>query len=251
MLYKLQMDFMKGIYNREDAAKACSLIQQKKELSAEQIFSIYRGSIYAGLKKALAETYPVTNDLVGEDFFNAMLGQYITEYPCRVQDLNDYGEELAGFVQGLPQARSVPYLADLARLEWFYNIATNVAIQQNNLSELSLLTEEQYSQIKLALPNGSCLLSSCYPVDDIWNLQQDDNEIHIKEENVFLLIWKNDFLVRVERLTEENFYFLKCISEKMIFSDVCTAVLENNANANISSLLSEAVKKGWLQSYTL
>lgn len=251
MLHDLQTSFMKGIYNKRYTDSACSFIKKTNNQTPQQIFSIYRDSIYGGLKKALAETYPVTKDLVGEDFFNVMLNQYITEHPCQVQDLNGYGEELADFIAGLKQARTVPYLADIARLEWFYNIALNSAVQENNLADLNRLSTEQQVQINLQLANGMALIESFYPIDEIWNMQQDntDSELNINKNRIFLIIWKNNIDVEINRLEEEQFYFLELINNGLSFSDVCSVVSERYPNTDVSIFLSESIKKGWVRSY--
>lgn len=253
MLHELQTRFLKGIYDASVENDAYPYLQETRERTAEQQLSIYRGSIFGGLKKALAETYPVIKDLVGEDFFNAMLGQYIKTYPCSVQDLNYYGEELPDFIRELKQARSIPYLADVAKLEWFCNIALNTKIQKNNLVDLGFLNAKQKTQIRLNLPNGSALLQSNYPVDEIWKIHQDDSnvELELKEELVNLLVWKNERRLMIDKLSLEQFYFLEQIDSGLTFIDVCDDVINTHPHADINFLFSNAVQHGWLQSYSI
>ncbi len=251
MLRNLQTSFMKGVYNKSYTDNACAFIKETNNQTPEQILSIYRGSIYGGLKKALAETYSVTKNLVGSDFFNEMIGQYITQYPCQVQDLNDYGEALADFIADLKQARSVPYLADIARLEWFYNIALNSAVQKNNLIELKNLTVEQQVQINFQLVNAATLMSSVYPIDVIWGMQQDNtgSELNIDENKAFIILWKNKGDVEINRLTEEQFYFLELINKGLSFIDICTEVSECYPDTDVNILLCESIEKGWVRSF--
>ncbi|MBN4080174.1 putative DNA-binding domain-containing protein [Beggiatoa alba] len=253
MLHKLQTCFLKGIYDKNAAEDVYFFIQETADRTAAQQLNIYRGSIYGGLKKALAETYPVTKSLVGEAFFNAMLSQYITEYPCRVQDLNDYGETLAKFIQALKQACSLPYLSDMAGFEWFYNIALNAKVQENNLAEIGHLSSEQQVQMKLSLPKGSALLQSKYRLDEIWRMHQNNrfDTIELLEQDVFLIIWKNQLEVEIDRLSREQFYFLEKINSGLTFIDVCDAFSKAYPEADIESQLAEAFKNSWIQSYTV
>ena len=257
MLHKLQSSFLKGIYDASAESDTLPFIQETVDKTAAEQFSIYRGSIFGGLKKALAETYPVTKDLVGEDFFNMMLGQYIKQYPCKVQDLNDYGEQLSAFIQNLKQARSGPYLADMARLEWLYNIALNSKPQKNNLDEVSQLTPEQQCQLTLLLPTGSAIMQSDYPLDKIWAMNWEDNncdkenEIECKDEEVFLIIWKNVSKVYIDILSEQQFYFLDGINNQASFVTVCDSTIKTYPGIDINTLFTEAIKKGWIQSYTI
>ncbi len=253
MLHKLQTSFLQGIYDAGTENNAYPFIQETADKTAAQQLSIYRQSIFGGLKKALAETYPVTKELVGEEFFNMMLGQYIKTYPCKVQDLNDYGEELAGFIQDLKQARSVPYLADIARLEWFYNIALNAEVQKNNLYQINQLSAEQQLQLTLALPNGSALMRSVYPIDEIYSIHWDDRDMDVEytDKDVFLIIWKNQSKVNIDVLTEEQFYFLGYIENQDRFVNVCKLTINTGIAVDINMLFTDSIHNGWIQSYSL
>lgn len=251
MLHELQTSFLKGIYNKSLEDIAYPFIKETSGKSAEQQISIYRGSIFGGLKKALAETYPVTKELVGDDFYNMMLGEYIKTYPCQVQDLNDYGEELPDFIRGLKQARSIPYLADIAQLEWFCNSALNTEIQKNNLVDLEFLNTKQITELKLNLPNGSALLQSNYPVDEIWEMHQNDieKELELTEELVNLIVWNSGLAIKVDKLTLEQFCFLDNINKGLTFVDVCSEVISSYPHSDINLLFSNALQYGWLQSF--
>jgi len=252
MLHELQSCFLKGIYDVDSEPNAYPFIQETNEKTAKQQLSVYRSSIFGGLKKALAETYPVTKSLVGDDFFNMMLGQYIKKHPCKVQDLNDYGQELPIFIENLKQAKAVPYLADMARLEWFYNIAFNAKVQENNLSDLSLLTIEQQLHMKLGLANGGALIHSQYPIDEIWNKHQINNEeIKINDECVNLIIWKEQSEIRIERMSEEQFYFLGIINRTITFEHACEDVINIYPEADINSLFAAVLQNNWLRSFAL
>ena len=253
MLHKLQTSFLKGIYDPAVESDVISYIQETMENTAAQQLSIYRSSLYGGLKKALAETYPVTKSLVGEEFFNMMLGLYIKFYPCQVQDLNDYGKELADFILTLQQTRSVPYLSDVSRLEWFYNTAINSEIQKNNLEELSNLSVEEQLHVRLNLPNGSTLLQSNYPVDKIWSMHWEhaDDELVVDGRDLFLIILNKNTGIEINTLTEEQFYFLDQIENAIPFTEICAAVIRNYPDVDIDSLFTGSIKNGWLQSYTI
>ena len=253
MLHELQTSFLRGIYNKSLENIAYLFIKETSGKSAEQQLSIYRGSIFGGLKKALAETYPVTKELVGEDFFNMMLGQYIKYYPCQVQDLNDYGKELAEFIQGLKQVRSVPYLAEVAELEWFYNVCLNSEMENNNLEEISLLNDEQQGKIKFNFPKGTGLICVTYPVDLIWDshVNSSEKDIDLNKECVYLIIWKNVTNVEINRLSDKQFYFLKNIKDESSFSNVCLEFLNKYPNANVTEMLADVIQQGWLRRFSI
>jgi len=83
-------------------------------------FAIYRNNVVVSLIDALAANYPVTRELVGEEFFAAMARDFIVAHPPRSPILAVYGVDTPNFAASIadfPPAQSVPYLSDMARLE--------------------------------------------------------------------------------------------------------------------------------------
>jgi hypothetical protein len=80
-------------------------------------FAVYRNNVFASLIDALADTYPVMLALVGNEFFRAMAKVFVQTNPPRSRVLACYGSGFADFVEDFYPARSLPYLADVARLE--------------------------------------------------------------------------------------------------------------------------------------
>ncbi|MEO7159191.1 MAG: DNA-binding domain-containing protein [Polaromonas sp.] len=79
--------------------------------------AVYRNNVMVSLVDALAQTFPVTRTLVGEEFFRAMCQVFVRENPPRLRVLSRYGDELPGFIRQFTPAAGLPYLADVARLE--------------------------------------------------------------------------------------------------------------------------------------
>lgn len=80
-------------------------------------FAVYRNNVMVSLIDALAETFPVTQALVGEEFFRAMAGVFARTNPPHSSVMAHYGTGFADFIEGFPPAAGLPYLADVARLE--------------------------------------------------------------------------------------------------------------------------------------
>lgn len=83
----------------------------------EKRLAVYRNNVMVSLVDALAQTFPVTQQLVGEAFFRAMAQLFVRAHPPRTRVLSHYGDELPGFIAQFPPAAGLPYLPDVARLE--------------------------------------------------------------------------------------------------------------------------------------
>jgi hypothetical protein len=79
---------------------------------------VYRNNVLVSLVDALAQTFAVTQQLVGEAFFRAMAGLFVRAHPPRTPVLAHYGDALPSFIATFAPAAPVHYLSDVARLEW-------------------------------------------------------------------------------------------------------------------------------------
>lgn len=80
--------------------------------------AVHRNNVVASLVDALADTFPVVQALVGAEFFRAMAAVYVRREPPVSPLLVDYGEGLPLFMEGFAPVAGLPYLPDVARLEF-------------------------------------------------------------------------------------------------------------------------------------
>ncbi|AUH50034.1 DUF2063 domain-containing protein [Chromobacterium sp. ATCC 53434] len=80
--------------------------------------AVYRNNYRIGLIDTLAHSHPVCRELVGGDFFTALAREYAKRHRSDSGNLHRYGAGFADFVAGFEPCRELPYLADVARLEW-------------------------------------------------------------------------------------------------------------------------------------
>jgi len=84
---------------------------------ADRRYAVYRNNVAMSLKGALADIFPVTRQVSGPRFFDAMALEFLAENPPRSPILAEYGRDFPDFVAGFEPARRLFFLADLARLE--------------------------------------------------------------------------------------------------------------------------------------
>ena len=137
-------------------------------------FAVYRNNVVAGLGKALESRFPVTLRLVGEEFFRRMARAFIEVNRPRSPLIAEYGDELPAFIEGFAAAASVPYLADVARLEalWSraYHAADSAAL---SVDTLATLPADKLAEARLAPHPSAAILSSDRPVGSIWAAHQE------------------------------------------------------------------------------
>jgi len=141
-------------------------------------FGVYRNNVVHGLVTALEARFPVTVRLVGTEFFRAMAHVFVAEHPPTSPILITYGDEFPRFVEGFAPARSVPYLADIARLERAWSQAYN-APEATPVAHDALACREsaRLERARLTLHPSLRLLRSEYPVATIWSAHQVAGEV--------------------------------------------------------------------------
>src|SRR5882757_1139597 len=84
---------------------------------------VYRHHVFESLGTALAATFPTVQALVGPDFFRGLAHTFVGHALPSQPVLAEYGADFAAFIAGYDAARDLPYLADVARLDWALNLA--------------------------------------------------------------------------------------------------------------------------------
>lgn len=80
--------------------------------------AIYRNTALSGLCEALRLSYPMTEKVVGMPFFEQTALAFARRHPPTDPVLARYGANFPAFLGSLQSLRGLPYLPDLARLEW-------------------------------------------------------------------------------------------------------------------------------------
>lgn len=138
-------------------------------------FAIHRNNVIVSLVDAVADSYPVVQALVGEAFFRVLAAEFVRGGPPRSPVLAWYGAGFADFVEDFPPAAGLPYLAEVARLEWLRVEAWHAAdADPLPLAEISALLADAAAlpALRLALHPALRLLRSAHPVVSIWAAHQ-------------------------------------------------------------------------------
>lgn len=138
-------------------------------------FAVYRNNVQSSLINALADSYPVTLQLVGDAFFRAMAQSYVGQCPPTSPLINDYGNDLADFIEGFVPAASVPYLADVARLERLrvkaYHAADAKTVEPAQIAA-AIGDPEALARLHIDLHPSTFTLNSPYAVVALWAAHQ-------------------------------------------------------------------------------
>ena len=204
-----------------------ALVRNDRLKSAERL-RIYHNHTLTSLSTALGDNFPVVRRLVGDEFFRAVAKRFVAAHPPRDPCLSAYGAGFADFLADFEPARSLPYLPDVARLEW-KRIDVTFAPETPALDLAALAKRPAAAQgrLTLALRPSIGLVMSPYPVDRIWaaNQEMDVPPVDLDSGPVRLLIWRNPEGCRFEHLATGSFAFFEAAARGATLEEAAEAAL--------------------------
>jgi hypothetical protein len=141
-------------------------------------FAVYRNTIAKGCIDALEANYAALVRLVGAACFRAVAHEYVRRHPPSSPVLLGYGVGFADFLSNVEALHSVPYLADVARLDRFWT-ETHVAADAQPMSARALvgLSPEALSQHVLTLhPATRWRWCEAHPAYAIWRCNRGETQ---------------------------------------------------------------------------
>lgn len=143
--------------------------------------SVYSGGYLARVEDALEEAYPAVRHVAGRKGFHDLAHGYAARYPSHSYNLSRAGRHLREFLPTHPLTGELPFLPDLARLEWAVVEAFH-AFDQPPLdpARLSAIPPEDWGRIRLVFQPSLRLVASAWPILDIWEARNRPvAEVHV------------------------------------------------------------------------
>ena len=191
---------MSALHKLQEKLRHAIMMADLQDIEAELILGrapgmtqIHANHFRISLGEALAANFPVTRRIVGGACFAALARHYILDEPPQSPCLFEYGETFADYIQHFPTCRDLPYLPDIARLEWGLNEAAHAEdAVVLNLDGLANVSPDQAERLRFIPHPAARLVSSVYPLREIWQVGQPDAEpgaiVDLDEGGVDILV---------------------------------------------------------------
>ena len=154
------------------------------EIPAQRRLNVYRNNVKANLRSALQATYPVLGKLLGPEYFHYLADAYAKAHPSQSGDLRNFGRDLPDFLIDVESVKTLPYISDVARLDWACSVvseaAPTVSRDQTNIDGLAPV---DIAKLRFRARDASRLVRSSFPIFSIWSANQED---YIGDESVSL-----------------------------------------------------------------
>jgi Putative DNA-binding domain len=251
-LHELQQTIARGIL-AEQVDPLAGIIREDG-LPFDKRLQVYRNNTIISLTEALKATYPVVSALVGEQFFAFAAKSCIAAYPPRVPRLIEYGAEFADFLAGFAPAQSLPYLPDMARLEWAINEAYHAPDDSGVTPQsLSAVPQEQFAAVSFKLRSSGRLLHARYRVDRLWRAHQPGGSLEGLEiaGDCHLLIYRPAADVEMMMLDAAGFALLTRIAGGATLESAYEAATSKDPAFDLTAALGAHLTRGTFNGFSL
>jgi len=224
----------------------------------EKRFAVYRNNVVVGLIDALADSFPVTQELVGERFFRAMARQFVRTQPPRSPVLALYGDGFAEFIEAFPAAAGLPYLADVARLELLRVQAWHAADAEPLAAETigRLLGDaEALPEARFTLHPSLRTLRSRHAVVSLWTAHQSESAaLALAQVDPALaetaLVRREGLEVEISAIADGAAMFIDGLQQGAAFGHAARQALGADPGFDLAATLGMLIRGGLLASAT-
>jgi hypothetical protein len=203
-------------------------------------FAVYRNTSARGAVEALRSSYPTIDMLVGAEMFTQAALDYRREHPPIGPVLSDYGAAFPAFLAKQPWTCELPYLADVARLDWLW-------LESFLADDAPALPRAFTSETRIRLHPATRYAWLATPAMTIWLAHRDPWELTelnpdwIEEGALFT---RSGLAVRAQLIDPAFHHLLIACSAPATVGDLVSTVAAAFPQAHVPELLQRGVASG-------
>ena len=179
--------------------------------------AVYRANAQASARRALEAAYPVISQLIGEENFAYLARDFWQAHPPICGDLAQWGEPLAAFAAQAPQLADLPFLPDVAHIEWALHVCAGAPDGIQDAASFGTLAERDPGSVWFSLAPGACALASTYAAAAITLAHKGQGSLDAAFDLVrqgvaqTALVWRQGFVPRLRTLHEHDLAFTQAL----------------------------------------
>jgi hypothetical protein len=213
-----------------------------KEARAAAGVLIHRNNVRSAYLRVLQEAFPVVRRLVGDDFFRFLAHEYFNAHPPTTPLVARFGDSLPAFLEEFGPARSLPYLADVARLEiaWLesYHAADASCL---NPMDLFRLVDEDANEVQLSLHPSLRLTNSPHPIHAIWlrNKSEGNGSEPVSPHGACVITVRPEAKVLTRTVSTATYFAINAMKDGVTLGAAVERALEAAPNSPLLEVLTE------------
>ena len=229
----------------------------KSHFSPEQLINIYRNNFVISLRELLEQLFPVTQALVGNEYFTQTSRQFINDCPLKEPHLNHYGGTFVSFLEGLKTLEHMPFVAQMAELEWHLDRISHIYHEPNfDFDGLAKIGEDQYLNIHFILADTCHLQASSM---DLIALHKDlsepkttnpsTQEANYQQQSYILVLQNHQGESALMPINHQHWTWLTGLQNGFTLAQLCD--IENTDIASLMAQITDWIALGCIDNFSL
>lgn len=238
-LLRLQSQVAGAMIRGTDHAAAAMVVMDR--IAPERRLAIHRNHYRISLTDALAATFPVLRQVVGDGIFTRAAAAFIRLQPPASPCLHEYGQAFPAFLAGFGPAAGRPRLTDLGRFEWAINRAFH-AEERAPLAAARLMdfTAESVDHLVFSPQPSLALIRSPFALDEIWEMTS-SRPVSPASDTVNLAVMRRGTSVKWWSLSGWEWDFLRRLADGHPFGQAVEAAAGQDVTRFFTGILQAGV----------
>jgi hypothetical protein len=211
--------------------------------------SVYQNNTFLGLVDLLKGTFPVVAQIVGDGFFQTLTRHYYNVYPLACGNRHTFGQALPRFLTTFAPAAALPYVPEMAALEWALfqaEIAPDAPAATFGDLTPETLADPDFC---LSLHPSVQIIPTNHNVLEIWQAHQDDmlGTLNLKNTPCDILVIRNpDYGVTARPITSALKAFMETCGQGQPLALALSETLNHHpdAEASLQEFFAAALTQG-------
>ena len=187
----------------------------------------------ARIASSLAEAFPAFANILGDGSLAKLTDRFIECDLSPERNLNRIGRTLPGFLESDPLTREVPFLPDLAALEWAifecFHSESGRDLDPAAIGDYSL---DDWARIRITFRPGTAVVNSAWPIRVLWltrDLDRSEIDVDLGDRPEQVLVYRVGLSVETRSIDPLEAHALERLLDGAHLSEVMTELSERGA----------------------
>lgn len=231
---------------RGDAADLAAALRLPRGVDAERRMAVYRDGYPARILDAVRDAYPAIANICGDGSFANLVRRYVRACDVAPLSLNEIGRLFPEHCERDELAQRLPFLADLARLEWAVLRAFHSREREPaNATSFATWDIADWDRASFAWQPAIAIMRSAWPVLDLWqtrDTRREEINLALADRPQVVVVFRRGLDVACELLSPARATAL----EALLRGATLGAAMENLAALGSPPDAATAMFRDWL-----
>ena len=225
------------------------VLNPQRETPGMDRLAVYTGGYLERTREALADVYEAVEHVLGPRRFADLAREYARRYASHDYNLSLRGRHLPDFLARHTLSHELPFLPDLARLEWLVCEAFHafdVPLEPSHVTGLSL---DEWDQMRIAFQPSVGCVASAWPIRDVWEARARpaaDVDIDLINRPQRVLVFRRDTRVVCDLIEAGAQRVLEALLKGLTLGDACRELAQQAGDPapEVAAWFSQWVQNG-------